>query len=880
MAGQKYNKAYEAYQQAVYRDGRNPTFWCSIGVLYFQINQFRDALDAYSRAIRINPYISEVWFDLGSLYESCNNQISDAIDAYARASELDPTNPVISQRLQLLKTAQATGGALPAAPGPQDVHPTAYASAVVPPPGLTGPPLLLQGFNNRPPGFRAESRGAVDGISLPPPSQVGARSSPGPFRGGPPPPVIIDESRQVPSHPQLAPMDVDRPPIHPRDYPPPPPRDSAGRGPVGHQSLLLHHPVPQQQVPTDDLRNGGHGHHQDPFFTRPPLRVPSQSPSPHPSRARSPLPFQSYPPPAGARQPSGPGQPNTAPSQRSPRQYAPHEPSSRRGPPEQEAAGWDRRGPPPAEYSREWGERSGRSSRHSGDYPPPMPPPQPAPSNFRARSPGPPPHHLHSPERSPRLAHPSRAHWESKPLTGPSAPPQPQMPPTHMRTSPPQHHHQPMGMRYDPRHDGREHQQQPPREHEREVVVPPSEQQQQRHEARGSYAGSPPVPRQHHAAPYPGSGMRPGSESPRPTPVPESRERRRRVKEKEREPEMPAMSGPPPGPVLEQMPKKEKKRRSGTKRVKDEQRAESPRPFMSTQPGSSGKHLLYKGMDTPESVNGSGSSARSAQPSPTGAIPGPPSRLVDEDYDEGVADALMGLARGGAPSAQGGSSVARSPPVSAGSRGSRPSPPHASMAHRGSISSTRSHASPPPLAGPDTLKRPLSPASDGSAEAKRARMDGLKRRGSSPATGGRTPAAGRHSPMSYRGQPSRSPEERPSLESLPPYHAPSPPLAVVLPPHPRPIGAGLSSHSSSSSVGGGGGNPIALPPIATLSSPTSTAPSPPAHDRMDSRSVSPPSRGGGAKLSDVVHPSRSPPTVKGTPSPRSSVHAMETEQDS
>jgi hypothetical protein len=45
MAGQKYNKAYKAYQQAVCRNGRNPTFWCSIGVLYFQINQFHDALD-------------------------------------------------------------------------------------------------------------------------------------------------------------------------------------------------------------------------------------------------------------------------------------------------------------------------------------------------------------------------------------------------------------------------------------------------------------------------------------------------------------------------------------------------------------------------------------------------------------------------------------------------------------------------------------------------------------------------------------------------------------------------------------------------------------------------------------------------------------------
>lgn len=67
MSQTKYPKAYEAYQQAVYRDGRNPTFWCSIGVLYYQINQYRDALDAYSRAIRLNPYISEVWYDLGTL---------------------------------------------------------------------------------------------------------------------------------------------------------------------------------------------------------------------------------------------------------------------------------------------------------------------------------------------------------------------------------------------------------------------------------------------------------------------------------------------------------------------------------------------------------------------------------------------------------------------------------------------------------------------------------------------------------------------------------------------------------------------------------------------------------------------------------------------
>ncbi|KAG8776183.1 Lysine-specific demethylase 6A [Ceratobasidium sp. 428] len=119
--------AYSAYQQALYYlpnlKLEDPKL--CIGVLYYNINQFRDALDAYSRAIRINPYISEVWFDLGSLYESCNNQISDAIDAYARTDELDPGNPHITQRLNLLRNVQANGGNLPAAPGPQDIHPTA-----------------------------------------------------------------------------------------------------------------------------------------------------------------------------------------------------------------------------------------------------------------------------------------------------------------------------------------------------------------------------------------------------------------------------------------------------------------------------------------------------------------------------------------------------------------------------------------------------------------------------------------------------------------------------------------------------------------------------------------------------------------------------------
>ncbi|TPX35649.1 hypothetical protein SmJEL517_g01964 [Synchytrium microbalum] len=205
MAQQKYNKAYDAYQQAVYRDGRNPTFWCSIGVLYYQINQYRDALDAYSRAIRLNPYISEVWYDLGTLYESCNNQVHDALDAYSRALELDPNNPHIKQRLQMLRN-QAAGTTTTT--GHQSPHPS--------PPDTTS--------NN---------------VTAAPPKTNGnhVAAGPTPFYQGPTPPTQMDYARQdsrsssVSSHdherrelPMIQQQQQQQPP--PQQQVPPPPSSS------------------------------------------------------------------------------------------------------------------------------------------------------------------------------------------------------------------------------------------------------------------------------------------------------------------------------------------------------------------------------------------------------------------------------------------------------------------------------------------------------------------------------------------------------------------------------------------------------------------------------------------------------------------------------
>jgi general transcriptional corepressor CYC8 len=391
---------------------------------------------------------------------------------------------------------------------------------------------------------------------------------------------------------------------------------------------------------------------------------------------------------------------------------------------------------------------------------------------------------------------------------------------------PPPSHSEHAGRRYDPRYDGRD-----PREYESE----------QRTEGR-NYAGSPEGLRSSTRNPphIVASNTR-ESESPH---LSESKERRRRpAKDKEVEslPAPVAQEGPP---------KKERKRRAPSKRTKEEQTgSETPKLYgtdrggPSNLPGSFKLHGYPKGPGSPEvSSNGSGSS-RSVQPSPTSATPHPPARVVDEDYDEGVTAALMSLASYRAPDS------ATDPSHSPSARHSDPAP------HRNSVSSTRSHATPPLSSA--TLKRPLSPGSDDALDNKRSRLEGAKRRASSPAGGLGTPLpSSRHSPVPFRIQAaSHSPEARQPLD---PYPPPSPPLPAVLPPHPRPVGAGLSSHGTS--------GPIALPPIATLSPPSS----PTDRDRDERmqvdghRSTSPPSRTKGSEGSS----SRSPP-VKHTPSPSS-----------
>lgn len=75
---QNYQRAYEALQAAIYLEPRCPSFWISTANLYFLVNQYRDSLDALTRAVKLHPFLYEPWYNIGVLvcYASFDSSFS------------------------------------------------------------------------------------------------------------------------------------------------------------------------------------------------------------------------------------------------------------------------------------------------------------------------------------------------------------------------------------------------------------------------------------------------------------------------------------------------------------------------------------------------------------------------------------------------------------------------------------------------------------------------------------------------------------------------------------------------------------------------------------------------------------------------------------
>ncbi|KLO83774.1 uncharacterized protein LW93_558 [Fusarium fujikuroi] len=100
MKAEDHERAYQCLQTAVYIESRCPSFWITLGILYFNIGQSRDCLDTLTKAVELNAHIWEPWYNLGVLYDSCNGQHSDAADAFYKCLERKPELFDVRARLE------------------------------------------------------------------------------------------------------------------------------------------------------------------------------------------------------------------------------------------------------------------------------------------------------------------------------------------------------------------------------------------------------------------------------------------------------------------------------------------------------------------------------------------------------------------------------------------------------------------------------------------------------------------------------------------------------------------------------------------------------------------------------------------------------------
>ena len=91
MATAQYSDALEAYSRAINLNPNDPQVWCSLGVLYYAQGQYREALGMLSRALKLDETMADAWYNVGALYTLCE-QHDDARLAYAKSEEYGLSN--------------------------------------------------------------------------------------------------------------------------------------------------------------------------------------------------------------------------------------------------------------------------------------------------------------------------------------------------------------------------------------------------------------------------------------------------------------------------------------------------------------------------------------------------------------------------------------------------------------------------------------------------------------------------------------------------------------------------------------------------------------------------------------------------------------------
>ena len=104
----------------------NAETWTQLGNVYYDSNQFEQAIRAYKKSLEMSPYDANVWTDLGVMYRR-NKQPFEAVGAFNKAIDVDPRHEIsrMNKGIVLLHDLDDPKGAIEAWEGLLKVNPSA-----------------------------------------------------------------------------------------------------------------------------------------------------------------------------------------------------------------------------------------------------------------------------------------------------------------------------------------------------------------------------------------------------------------------------------------------------------------------------------------------------------------------------------------------------------------------------------------------------------------------------------------------------------------------------------------------------------------------------------------------------------------------------------
>lgn len=78
-------------------------YWATLAIFFYNTGNYTDAFENIIKATTLNPQMSEVWYNLGVLYEKCR-QPDEALIAYSKVLDLESEDAEAQKRIVAIKS--------------------------------------------------------------------------------------------------------------------------------------------------------------------------------------------------------------------------------------------------------------------------------------------------------------------------------------------------------------------------------------------------------------------------------------------------------------------------------------------------------------------------------------------------------------------------------------------------------------------------------------------------------------------------------------------------------------------------------------------------------------------------------------------------------